>query len=134
MQSENPASTHFPNEGFDQKQYENIRTWLDGVVIDDEHKALATDVFNALSGIRDAEPLSYNTGVCLPGQIRGETAINVRTLGPGFMGRAPPFPSTEFFANMVVVAILLLFAPGFTLLAAGVFITSRVAEKWAGHD
>lgn len=129
-----PPQTFPPyNDGWGPSQYENIRTWLDGVVMDEEHKPLVADVLNVIGGLQQTSPGHYEPGKGHR-QQRGETVVNVHTVGPGFMGRAPPMASTEFFANIVVVAILLLFAPGFTLLAAGVFVTSRVAERWVGHD
>ncbi|KAF9875065.1 ABC transporter [Colletotrichum karsti] len=116
--------TPFPSyDPYATHPHDNIRAWLDGVVMDEEHKPLVTDVLHALSGLQHPSE-THKTEQPRP-------KVTVRTIGPGFMGRAPPFASTEFFANIVVVAILLLFAPGFTLLAAGVFFTSRVAERVA---
>ncbi|GJC97571.1 hypothetical protein ColKHC_06397 [Colletotrichum higginsianum] len=121
-------------------QHENIRAWLSGVVVADEgDKPLVADVFYALGGLSNADPAAggqarTREGGGGGGVGVGRANVKVHTMGPGFVGRAPPFASSEFFANAVVVAILLLFAPGFTILAAGVFVTSRVAERWAGQD
>ncbi|TQN66087.1 hypothetical protein CSHISOI_09340 [Colletotrichum shisoi] len=128
-------------------QHENIRAWLSGVVVADEgDRPLVADVFYALGGLSNADPAAGGqartrqgggggggVGVGV-GVGVGRANVKVHTMGPGFVGRAPPFASSEFFANAAVVAILLLFAPGFTILAAGVFVTSRVAERWAGQD
>ncbi|EFQ32644.1 uncharacterized protein GLRG_07658 [Colletotrichum graminicola M1.001] len=117
-------------------QHENIRAWLSGVVVDDENKPLVTDVLSALGNLPSADPAHPQGGDSPPRNQpqQGQANVKVHTMGPGFFGRAPPFGSSEFLANMVLVAILLLFAPGFTILAAGVFVTSRVAERWVGQD
>ncbi|KAK2048327.1 hypothetical protein LZ31DRAFT_550360 [Colletotrichum somersetense] len=119
-------------------QHENIRAWLSGVVVDEENEPLVADVLSALGNLpnTDAATPQGSRGRSAPGDQSQEARANVKvhTMGPGFIGRAPPFGSSEFLANMVLVAILLLFAPGFTILAAGVFVTSRVAERWVGHD
>ncbi|KAF3807381.1 hypothetical protein GCG54_00008838 [Colletotrichum gloeosporioides] len=122
-----------PTRSYGDDPHGNIRAWLDGIIMEDEHRPVVTDVLHALSGIQS--PAGQNTGGHYPAgkQMPGEPVVNVRTIGPGFIGRAPPLGSTEFLANVVVVAILLLFAPGFTLIAAGIFVTSRIAEKWAGN-
>ncbi|OHE99416.1 hypothetical protein CORC01_05216 [Colletotrichum orchidophilum] len=133
-----PPSSSPPPPARSTDPHENIRAWLSGVTIDEESKSLAADVFHALDNRQHpATPLA--SGYHQPAADKQQAAetgptVNVHTMGPGFIGRAPAFGSSEFFANMVVVAILLLFAPGFTLLAAGVFFTSRVAERWAGQD
>ncbi|GKT42712.1 uncharacterized protein ColSpa_02893 [Colletotrichum spaethianum] len=115
--------------------HENIRAWLSGITVDEENKPLVTDVFYALGNLQNMDS-SPQPAEIQPSRVQKQTRANVKvhTMGPGFIGRAPPFGSSEFFANLVVVAILLLFAPGFTILAAGVFVTSRVAERWAGQD
>lgn len=118
----------------DTHPHDNIRAWLDGVVTDEEHRPLVADVLHAISGLQQSSENHKAEAYPEDRRRRTETRVTVRTLGPGFTGRAPPLASTEFFANLVVVAILLLFAPGFTLLAAGIFFTSRVAERWGGHD
>ncbi|KAL0937285.1 uncharacterized protein CTRU02_207016 [Colletotrichum truncatum] len=133
--SQHPFSRNFPGpeaRGIDPN--DNIRAWLDGIVIDEETKPIVTDVLHALSGLQhSASP--HVSGSYPAGRGRQtQTVVNVQTIGPGFIGRAPPVTSTEFLANVIVVAILLLFAPGFTLLAAGVFFTSRVAERWVSYD
>ncbi|KAK1574028.1 uncharacterized protein LY79DRAFT_706783 [Colletotrichum navitas] len=117
-------------------QHENIRAWLSGVVVDEESKPLVTDVFSALSNLPNADLAHLQGGGHPPRDQpqQGRANVKVHTMGPGFIGRSPPFGSSEFLANMVLVAILLLFAPGFTILAAGVFVTSRVAERWVGQD
>ncbi|KAK2055835.1 hypothetical protein LY76DRAFT_519570 [Colletotrichum caudatum] len=119
-------------------QHENIRAWLSGVVVDEENEPLVADVLSALGDLpnTDAATPQGSRGRPAPGDQPRQARANVKvhTMGPGFIGRAPPFGSSEFLANMVLVAILLLFAPGFTILAAGVFVTSRVAERWVGHD
>ncbi|KZL80875.1 hypothetical protein CI238_01899 [Colletotrichum incanum] len=116
-------------------QHENIREWLSGIVIDEEDKPLVTDVLYALGNLQNMDSTPQPAGNRpTREQKQSKTNVKVHTMGPGFIGRAPPFASSEFFANMVVVAILLLFAPGFTILAAGVFVTSRFAERWAGQD
>ncbi|KAJ0305565.1 hypothetical protein COL516b_005261 [Colletotrichum fioriniae] len=122
--------------------HENIHAWLSGVTIDEEHKPLASDIFHALgqiqiqtAGGQQAPPVDkqqQQQQAQIQTQAAGPT-VTVHKMGPGFIGRAPAFGTSEFFANMVVVGILLLFAPGFTILAAGVFFTSRVAERWAGQ-
>ncbi|KAH0431038.1 hypothetical protein CcaCcLH18_07343 [Colletotrichum camelliae] len=126
---------HHPNptRSYGDDPHGNIRAWLDGIVMEDEHRPVVTDVLQALSGIQS--PTGQNMGGHYHAgkQAQAEPVVNVRTIGPGFIGRAPPLGSTEFLANVVVVAILLLFAPGFTLIAAGIFVTSRVAEKWTGN-
>ncbi|KAK1978334.1 hypothetical protein LZ30DRAFT_729212 [Colletotrichum cereale] len=119
-------------------QHEKIRAWLSEVVVDEENTPLVTDVLYALGNLPDADSARQQGGrggrppIDQPPQARPN--VKVHTMGPGFIGRAPPFGSSEFLANMVLVAILLLFAPGFTILAAGVFVTSRVAERWVGQD
>ncbi|KAK2033717.1 hypothetical protein LX32DRAFT_724891 [Colletotrichum zoysiae] len=121
-------------------QHDNIRAWLSGVVVvdDEENEPLVADVLSALGNLpnTDAATPQGSRGRSAPGDQPQEARANVKvhTMGTGFIGRAPPFGSSEFLANMVLVAILLLFAPGFTILAAGVFVTSRVAERWVGHD
>ncbi|KAK1966043.1 hypothetical protein LY78DRAFT_636517 [Colletotrichum sublineola] len=123
-------------------QHENIRAWLSGVVVDEENKPLVADVLHALSNLPPQghglpstdRPQHQQQQQQQQEEEEARTNVKVHTVGPGFMGRAPPFGSSEFLANMVLVAILLLFAPGFTILAAGVFVTSRVAERWAGQD
>ncbi|TKW49868.1 hypothetical protein CTA1_2427, partial [Colletotrichum tanaceti] len=118
--------------------HESIRAWLSGVdvVADEADKPLVADVLYALGGLSNADPAADGEQARTRHGVGGvgRTNVKVHTMGPGFVGRAPPFASSEFFANAVVVAILLLFAPGFTILAAGVFVTSRVAERWAGQD
>ncbi|KAK1656404.1 hypothetical protein BDP81DRAFT_444919 [Colletotrichum phormii] len=115
--------------------HENIHAWLSGVTIDEEHKPLASDIFHALGQIQSQTTGHYNyQDQHHAGEKQAGPTVNVHTMGPGFIGRAPAFGTSEFFANMVVVGILLLFAPGFTILAAGVFFTSRVAERWAGQE
>ncbi|KAK2015784.1 hypothetical protein LZ32DRAFT_602084 [Colletotrichum eremochloae] len=122
-------------------QHENIRAWLSGVVVDEENKPLVADVLHALgnlppqgNGRPPTDRPQHQQQQQQEEEEEARTNVKVHTVGPGFMGRAPPFGSSEFLANMVLVAILLLFAPGFTILAAGVFVTSRVAERWAGQD
>ncbi|KAF6796502.1 hypothetical protein CSOJ01_13132 [Colletotrichum sojae] len=136
MEQERPPPQPLPlppayTDGWGPSQHENIRTWLDGVVMEEDHKPLVADVLQVIGGLQQPSPGYYEPG---KQQQQGGPVVNVHTVGPGFIGRAPPMASTEFLANIVVVAILLLFAPGFTLLAAGVFVTSRVAERWVGHD
>ncbi|KAK1494646.1 uncharacterized protein CCOS01_14368 [Colletotrichum costaricense] len=123
--------------------HENIHAWLSGVTIDEEHVPLASDIFHALGQIQGQTKVSHQAPPVDKQQKQAETqtqtqaagpTVTVHTMGPGFIGRAPAFGTSEFFANMVVVGILLLFAPGFTILAAGVFFTSRVAERWAGQE
>ncbi|GJC84664.1 hypothetical protein ColLi_07502 [Colletotrichum liriopes] len=116
-------------------QHEIVREWLSRIVVDEEDEPLVTDVFYALGNLQHMDSAPQSAGSRPPReQTHPRTNVKVHTMGPGFIGRAPPFASSEFFANMVVVAILLLFAPGFTILAAGVFVTSRVAERWVGQD
>lgn len=121
--------------------HENIHAWLSGVTIDEEHVPLASDIFHALGQIQSQTKESHRASPVDEQQKQTQTqtqaagpTVTVHTMGPGFIGRAPAFGTSEFFANMVVVGILLLFAPGFTILAAGVFFTSRVAERWAGQE
>ncbi|KXH68487.1 hypothetical protein CSAL01_02744 [Colletotrichum salicis] len=116
--------------------HENIHAWLSGVTIDEEHKPLASDIFHALGQIQSQTTGQQNHHLDQhhAAEKQAGPTVNVHTMGPGFIGRAPAFGTSEFFANMVVVGILLLFAPGFTILAAGVFFTSRVAERWAGQE
>ncbi|KAK1700965.1 hypothetical protein BDP55DRAFT_640033 [Colletotrichum godetiae] len=115
--------------------HENIHAWLSGVTIDEEHKPLASDIFHALGQIQSKATGHYNDlDEHHAAEKQPGPTVNVHTMGPGFIGRAPAFGTSEFFANLVVVGILLLFAPGFTILAAGVFFTSRVAERWAGQE
>ncbi|KAK1994122.1 hypothetical protein LX36DRAFT_584991 [Colletotrichum falcatum] len=132
-------------------RHEDIRAWLSGVVVEEEeeeeeeeedgedrHAPLVTDVLHALGGLTDDKGLAHPPQDGRQQRQQRQQAranVKVHTVGPGGMaGRAPPLGSSEFLANMVLVAILLLFAPGFTILAAGVFVTSRVAERWAGQD